>query len=140
MPYLHGVIAAGRSAAQKRSLILALTDATERVLEVPRNEIYVFICELSTESLGYGGAEPDATTINNFTMLLREGRHLKVRAVLLEALTDAVQMALNVSRPHIQVLLSEISPANIGEGGIPMGAPQQPAWFLTGRDAPSPIE
>jgi 4-oxalocrotonate tautomerase family enzyme len=138
MPYLHGVIAGGRPAAQKRSLIRALTDATERVLEVPRIEIYVFICELSTESLGYGGEEPDATTINNFTMFLREGRHLKVRTALLETLTDAAEIGLCVPRPHIQILLSEIAPANIGEGGIPMGAPKLPAWFLAGRDAPPP--
>jgi 4-oxalocrotonate tautomerase family enzyme len=131
MPYLHGVIAAGRPAAQKRSLIRALTDATERVLEVPRNDVYVFICELSTESLGDGGEEPDAAKINNFTMFLREGRHLTVRAALLEALTDAAQRELGVPRPNIQVLLSEIAPANIGEGGIPMGSPKQPAWFLS---------
>jgi 4-oxalocrotonate tautomerase family enzyme len=138
MPYLHGIIAAGRTAAQKRSLIRSMTDATERVLDVPRNDVFIFIHELATECLGYGGAEPDAATINNFTMFLREGRHLKVRAALLEALTGAAQVALSVSRPNIQILLSEIAPANIGEGGIPMGAPKQPAWFLAGRDAPLP--
>jgi len=137
MPYLHAVIAAGRPAAQKRSLIRALTDATQRVLGVPRSDVCVFICELSTENLGAGGEEPDAAKINNFTMFLREGRHLTVRTALLEALTDAAEMELGVPRPNIQILLSEVAPANIGEGGVPMGPAKQPTWFIAGRDAPS---
>jgi 4-oxalocrotonate tautomerase family enzyme len=136
MPYLHVVIAAGRPTAQKRSLIRALTDAAERVLEVPRHDVYVFVGELCTESLGDGGEEPDAAKINNLTVFLREGRHPAVRAALLEALTDATQTELGVPRPYIQILLSEIPPANIGEGGVPMGAPKQPTWFLAGRHAP----
>jgi len=130
MPYLHVVIASGRPAQQKRSLIRALTDATERVLDVPRNDVYVYVCELSTQNLGDGGEEPEPTKVSNITMFLREGRHPKVRAALLEALTDAAEKTLVASRPNIQILLSEIPAANIGEGGVPMGPAKQPAWFI----------
>jgi len=130
MPYLHVIIASGRPAEQKRSLIRALTDATERVLDVPRNEVYVFVRELSAENLGDGGEEPEPTKINNITMFLREGRHPEVRAALLEALTEAAEKKLGTPRPNIQILLCEIPAANIGEGGVPMGPPKQPAWFI----------
>jgi 4-oxalocrotonate tautomerase family enzyme len=136
MPYLHGVIAAGRSPTQKRSLIQALTDAAERVLEVPRDDVYVFLHEILGENLGLAGIEPDATKINNFSLFLREGRDCKVCAVLLESLTDAAQATLGVPRENIQVLLSELAPTNIGEGGIPMSAPKQPNWFVAGRRTP----
>src|ERR1700691_626622 len=130
MPYLHVVIASGRPAQQKRSLIRALTDATERVLDVPRDDVYVYVSEPTTQNMADGGEEPEPTNVSNMTMFLREGRHPKVRAALLEALTDAAEKTLVTSRPNIQVLLSEIPAANIGEGGVPMGPPKHPAWFV----------
>jgi 4-oxalocrotonate tautomerase family enzyme len=131
MPYIHAAIAYGCSREKKRSLIRAITTSTVCVLEVPPADVHVFLWEFATQNLGYGGEEPSRGKINNVTVIVRRGRHRGVRLALLKGLTDAVQSVLGVTHEDIHVILSEVPPENIGEGGVPMGPPTQPDWHTT---------
>jgi 4-oxalocrotonate tautomerase family enzyme len=136
MPYIHAAIANGSSAETKRSLIRAITTSTVCVLEVPPADVHVFLWEFQTQNLGYAGEEPGRGKINNVTVIFRRGRHRNVRLALLKGLTDAVQSVLGVTRGDIHVILSEVPPENIGEGGVPMGPPTQPDWHTNPQRKP----
>jgi 4-oxalocrotonate tautomerase family enzyme len=131
MPYIHVSLATGRPRNQKRSLIRGLTDATERVLEVARRDIFVFLWELPTDNLGEAGEEPLAAATNNVVVMLRKGRPPEVRHVLIDALTTAVEDQLDVPRKDIHLVLAEVPPDNVGEAGIPMAPPTLPSWYAT---------
>ncbi len=129
MPYIHAAISSGLSAQQKRSLIHAITTATIGVLEVPAPDVHVFVWEIQPQNLGVAGHEPVPGKINNLTVVFRHGREPAVRHALIKRLTDVVQGELAVARDDIHVILSEVPPQDIGEGGILMGPPAQPGWF-----------
>lgn len=59
MPYIHVTLATGRPKDRKRSLIKALTDTMEQVLEVARHDIHVLLWELPTENIGEAGVPMD---------------------------------------------------------------------------------
>lgn len=131
MPYIHAAISTEFSTQQKRSLIHAITTATIRVLQVPAADVHVFIWELLPQNLGIAGDEPSRGKINNLTVVFRRGREPQVRRALIEQLTDVVQSELRVIRDDIHVILSEVPPEDIGEGGILMGPPAQPSWYTS---------
>ena len=64
MPILDVSLLAGRSPEKKAALIRALTDATERVLGVPRASIRVLLREVPPGHWGVGGEPlgPDDAT------------------------------------------------------------------------------
>ena len=117
MPYIHVASAHHHQANEKRMVIRAITDATVKALEVPPPDVHVFLWELATENMGYAGDEPSCSKINNITVVFRRGRHAAVKRMLIERLTDAVQSALKVEREDIHIILSEVAPEDIGEGG-----------------------
>jgi 4-oxalocrotonate tautomerase family enzyme len=129
MPYIHVTLAAGRSKPQKRTLITALTDNMERVLEVTRPDIHVLLWELPTENIGEGGEEPSSTTTNNVTVLMSQGRPPEVVMVLIKTLTDVVETTLQVRRQDVHLVVFEEPFRNIGEAGIPMEPPRVPHWY-----------
>jgi 4-oxalocrotonate tautomerase len=55
MPIIDVSLIEGRDAEKKRRLIRELTDAAERVLEVPRASIRVLLREVPAEHWGIGG-------------------------------------------------------------------------------------
>jgi 4-oxalocrotonate tautomerase len=55
MPIIDVSLIEGRDAETKRRLIRELTDAAERVLEVPRASIRVLLREVPAEHWGIGG-------------------------------------------------------------------------------------
>lgn len=129
MPYIHVTLAAGRSRAQKRNLIATLTDRMQQTLEVAREDIHVLLWELPTENIGEGGSEPAIDDISQLTVLMSKGRPDEVVLVLIKDLTDAVQEALQVKRPTVRVVVTELPFSRIGEGGIPMEPPRIPHWY-----------
>jgi 4-oxalocrotonate tautomerase len=129
MPYLHVALATGRSDEQKRSLIRGLTDATLRLLEVRPMDVHVYLWESDTKNIGIAGDEPNPATVNDITVILREGRHLEVKTAYMKALTQTMQECLEVVKEDVHVVLSEVLSSNVGEGGVPMGPPSQPSWF-----------
>jgi 4-oxalocrotonate tautomerase family enzyme len=134
MPYIHAAIITGLSVERKRALIRAMTAATVRSLEVPAADVHIFLWELSAQNMGFAGEQSGFGKINNVTVVFRRGRAPEVRQRLIEQLTDAVEAELRVSRSDVHVILSEVPPEDIGEGGILMGPPTQPRWYLAGPD------
>jgi 4-oxalocrotonate tautomerase family enzyme len=133
MPYIHVASAHHYAEGQKRPLIRAITDATVDVLEVPAADVHVFLWEIPTENLGYAGDEPSPGRINNVTVVFRKGRHQQVRIVLMQRLTDVIQAQLQAAREAIHIILSQVTPEDISEGGIPMGPPPTPTWQTAGH-------
>jgi 4-oxalocrotonate tautomerase family enzyme len=136
MPYVHVALTIGRSSDQKRSLIRAITDSIVRVLEVGPRDVHVFLWEFTTENAGVAGEEPGPTTINDVTIILRQGRHLEVKALLIKDLTDTIGKQLDIPYEDVHIILSEVPASNIGEGGVPMKSPAQPAWHMIGQAVP----
>jgi len=129
MPYVHVVLVAGRSVKEKRSLISGLTDTTLRLLEVNPIDVHVYLWELEGTNIGIAGEAPSAATLNDVTVFLRDGRHPDVKAAYANALTETVCERLLAKKEDVHVLLAEVPPGNIAEGGVPMGPPTQPRWF-----------
>lgn len=129
MPYIHVTLASGRPKEKKRALILALTDAMERVLEVARPDIHVLLWELPTENIGEGGEEPAPEITNKVMVLMSQGRPPEVVLVLIKTLTDVVEKTLEVARKDVHLVVHEEPFRNIGEAGIPMEAPRVPHWY-----------
>jgi 4-oxalocrotonate tautomerase family enzyme len=136
LPYIHVTLATGRPRKRKRSLIKALTDSMEQVLEVARHDIHVLLWELPTENIGEAGEEPPPDTTNNVAVLMSVGRPPEVVLMLIKRLTDAVESELRVARKDVHLVVHEEPFRNIGEGGVPMDPPRIPHWYYhrIGRD------
>ncbi len=62
MPIIDVSLIEGRSRERKAALIAELTDAAERVLEVPRASIRVLLREIPAEHWGIGGTAAGSKT------------------------------------------------------------------------------
>jgi len=129
LPYIHVTLATGRPKDRKRSLINALTDTMEQVLEVARHDIHVLLWELPTENIGEAGEEPPPEMTNNVAVLMSEGRPAEVVLMLIKRLTDVVESVLQVERKHVHLVVHEEPYRNIGEAGVPMDPPRVPHWY-----------
>jgi 4-oxalocrotonate tautomerase family enzyme len=129
LPYIHVTLANGRPKDRKRSLIRALTDTMEQVLEVARHDIHVLLWELPTENIGEAGEEPPPEMTNNVAVLMSEGRPAEVELMLIKRLTDVVESVLQVERKHVHLVVHEEPYRNIGEAGVPMDPPRVPHWY-----------
>jgi len=129
LPYIHVTLANGRPKDRKRSLIRALTDTMEQVLEVARHDIHVLLWELPTENIGEAGEEPPPEMTNNVAVLMSEGRPAEVELMLIKRLTDVVERVLQVERKHVHLVVHEEPYRNIGEAGVPMDPPRVPHWY-----------
>ena len=116
MPYIHVTLATGRSRALKRELIVSLTDAMQRVLEVARADIHVLLWELPTENIGEAGEEPSAAVTNNLTVVISQGRPTEVVLVLIKTLTDVAQ---EYSQSHARTFISSCSKSRSTESARP---------------------
>jgi phenylpyruvate tautomerase PptA (4-oxalocrotonate tautomerase family) len=139
VPYIHAGVTTVLSTERKRSLIQAITATVIRVLEVPPPDVHVFVWELLPENLGCAGEEPGAGKINNFSVVFRRGREPQVRRALIEQLTDAVQSELGVLRGDIHIIVVEVPPEDIGEGGVLMKPPAQPSWYTNDPRCGRPV-
>jgi 4-oxalocrotonate tautomerase family enzyme len=137
MPYVHVALVAGRSVNEKRSLISGLTDTTLRLLEVSPIDVHVYLWELDATNIGIAGEEPSAAALNDITVFLRDGRHIDVKAAYANALAETVCERLLVDKKDVHVVLAEVPPGNIAEGGVPLGPPAQPRWFVASRPVAS---
>lgn len=137
MPYINAVIAEGRPESVHRQLVAELSQVLVDVLDSAPHDIHVMIWTLPLDRLGENGAAAaSADLTHNISMLLARGRSPAVLLALMARLTDVVQEVLDVPRHHVHVVLNEQDHTHIGEGGVPMPAPADPAWFAGGEAAP----
>jgi 4-oxalocrotonate tautomerase family enzyme len=128
MPVAHFNLLKGHSRAELRKIIVETSDAMSRILEAPKDRLFVWISEHDHHLWGLSGLPADeALTRGSLAelempyveMVLMDGRPQEQITATIEAVTQIVARAIGCDPKKIRVHIALGHPDRWGIGGTP---------------------
>jgi len=128
MPVAHINLLTGHSRAALRQVIVEVSEAMSRILQAPKDRLFVWISEHERHLWGLGGVPAEEALAHGsladlempfVQMVLMEGRPKEQAHAMIETISEILARVLGCDKQKIRIHIAGADPDRWGIGGVP---------------------